>query len=177
MMQGTDVKSVNDLSAMSSIKQNHRKRRETSEPRLRGSRLNCLSPCSTYQSPLSFRKKSTSISSSSLTSKSSTLSSTKSESSTISITTTTSKTPLMPKNSEKKVKADETVTIKCQRLNIHKELEEVEIEVPANVFNNLHGGTLSTSFKFKDVISHIDQLKLLAYECHYLMYLNYAFYR
>ena len=26
------------------------------------------------------------------------------------------------------------VTIKCQRLNSHKEVEEVEIEVPANVY-------------------------------------------
>ena len=31
----------------------------------------------------------------------------------------------------------DTVTIKCQRLNSHKEVEEVEIEVPANVFNNI----------------------------------------
>jgi len=29
------------------------------------------------------------------------------------------------------------VTIKCQRLNSHKEMEEVEIDVPANVYNNI----------------------------------------
>ena len=29
------------------------------------------------------------------------------------------------------------VTIKCQRLNSDKELEEVEIEVPANIYENL----------------------------------------
>ena len=29
------------------------------------------------------------------------------------------------------------VTIKCQRLNSHKEVEEVEIEVPVVVYNNI----------------------------------------
>ena len=29
------------------------------------------------------------------------------------------------------------MTIKCQRLNIHREVEEVEIEVPATVYCNI----------------------------------------
>ena len=29
------------------------------------------------------------------------------------------------------------MTIKCQRLNIHREVEEVEIEVPATVYYNI----------------------------------------
>ena len=38
------------------------------------------------------------------------------------------------------MKEEETVTIKCQRLNIHKEVEEVEIEVLANVSKNIESG-------------------------------------
>ena len=37
----------------------------------------------------------------------------------------------------KKVKDKDMVTIKCQRLNSHKEVEEVEIEVPVVVYNNI----------------------------------------
>ena len=96
------------------------KRRDISEPRSRISRIN---PCDVYASNLS------------LNSKSSTLSSTKSDSSTSSITTT--KTPMMSRRFGKKVKIEETIVIKCQRLNSHKEVEEVEIEVPATVYNNI----------------------------------------
>ena len=35
------------------------------------------------------------------------------------------------------MKIEETIVIKCQRLNSHKEVEEVEIEVPATVYNNI----------------------------------------
>ena len=35
------------------------------------------------------------------------------------------------------MKNKDTVTIKCQRLNSHKEVEEVEIEVPAVVYDNI----------------------------------------
>ena len=45
----------------------------------------------------------------------------------------------MPRRELKKVKAKDTVTIKCQRLNSHKEVEEVEIEVPAVVYKNIEG--------------------------------------
>ena len=96
------------------------KQRDISEPRSRLSRIN---PCDIYASNLS------------LNSKSSTLSSTKSDSSISSITTT--KTPMKSRRSGKKVKNEETIVIKCQRLNSHKEVEEVEIEVPANVYNNI----------------------------------------
>jgi hypothetical protein len=96
------------------------KRRDISEPR---SRLSIINPRDVYASNLS------------LNSKSSTLSSTKSDSSNSSITTT--KTPMMSRRSGKKVKNEETIVIKCQRLNSHKEVEEVEIEVPANVYHNI----------------------------------------
>ena len=96
-----------------------RRRRDISEPRSRISRIN---PCDVYASNLS------------LNSKSSTLSSTKSDSSTSSITTT--KTPMMSRRSGKKGKNEETTVTKCQRLNSHKEVEDVEIEMPANVYNN-----------------------------------------
>ena len=43
----------------------------------------------------------------------------------------------MTRREGKKEKREETVTIKCQRLNSYKEVEEVEIEVPANVSNNI----------------------------------------
>ena len=35
------------------------------------------------------------------------------------------------------MKNEETIVIKCQRLNSHKEVEEVDIEVPASVYNNI----------------------------------------
>jgi hypothetical protein len=124
--------------------------RDSSEPRVRGSRLNCLDPCNIYQSPLNIRSRTTSLSSTSLHYKSSTLSSiksgkstkssestqsTNSNSSVISISTT--KSPLVSRRSKKKDKNVKTVTIKCQRLNIHREVEEVEIEVPATVYHNI----------------------------------------
>ena len=37
----------------------------------------------------------------------------------------------------KKDKNAKTVTIKCQRLNIHRQVEEVEIQVPATVYYNI----------------------------------------
>merc|ERR1711915_450658 len=137
-------------------KQLRRSRRESSEPRLRGSRLNCLAPCDAYDSPLSFRKKVSSLSSSSLASKCSTQSSAKSESSTISIIT--SKTPLLPRKVEKKPKSEETVIIKCQRLNVQKVLEEVEIEVPANVFNNLQSDDVPSN---TDLLRHSNERRSL----------------
>eukprot|EP00090_Calanus_glacialis_P034708 TRINITY_DN5858_c0_g1_i8.p1 TRINITY_DN5858_c0_g1~~TRINITY_DN5858_c0_g1_i8.p1 ORF type:complete len:244 (-),score=51.48 TRINITY_DN5858_c0_g1_i8:104-736(-) len=116
-------------------------RRDRSEPRVRGSKLVCLNPYNIYQSPLDIRSRTASLSSTSLHSKSSTLSSTKSTQSTQSnssvISITTTKTPLVSRRSEKKDKNAKTVTIKCQRLNIHREVEEVEIQVPATVYHNI----------------------------------------
>merc|ERR1719483_1816865 len=103
------------------------KRRDRSEPRLRGPTINCFTPpCLVYPSPLSSRSRTSSLSSTSLCSKSSTLSSTKSDSSVISISTI--KAPLVSIRTVRKVKDMDTVNIKCQRLNSHKEVEEVEIE-------------------------------------------------
>jgi len=144
-------------------KSRHHYRRDSSEPRLRGSKLNCVSSCSAYESPL-YMSKSSSLSSSSLHSKSSTLSSTKSDSSMISISTT--KTPLVGKKLERKVMREETVTIRCQRLNCHKEVEEVEIEVPAKVYQNIQGngesegGLLRNSKERKSLGSKLKKLIL-----------------
>ena len=44
------------------------------------------------------------------------------------------------------MKEEETVTIKCQRINSHKEVEEVEIEVLANVYNNIESGDSAGNF-------------------------------
>ena len=131
----SSVMSTSSLTSKPHSKQ--RNRRDSSEPRSRGSKLNCLISCDTYQPrTLTLGSKTGSLSSFSLQSKSSTLSSTKSDSSVISISTN-SKTPLVTRREGKKEKREETVTIKCQRLNSHKEVEEVEIEVPANVYNNI----------------------------------------
>ena len=108
-------------------------RRDHSEPRLRCVNLNCLSPCITYPHPLSIRSRKSSLSSTSLCSKSSTLSSTHSDSSNICIST--EKTS--PRRKERNMKESSTVTIMCQRMNSHKEMEEVEIDVPANVYSNI----------------------------------------
>jgi hypothetical protein len=94
-----------------------------------------------YQSPLSEGSRTASLSSTSIHSKSSTLSSTKSTQSTQSnssvISISTTKTPVVSRRSEKKEKNGKTVTFKCQRINIHREVEEVEIEVPATVYYNI----------------------------------------
>jgi GTPase SAR1 family protein len=119
-------------------------RRDHSEPRLRGSTLNCLNPCPMKPSPQSMRSRTSSLSSTSLCSKSSTLSSTRSDSSVLSISTT--KTPHVTRRQVNKVKKEETVTIKCQRINKHKEVEEVEIEVLANVYNNIESGDSDSNF-------------------------------
>ena len=44
------------------------------------------------------------------------------------------------------MKEGETVTIKCQRINSHKKVEEVEIEVLANVYNNIKSGDSDSNF-------------------------------
>ena len=45
------------------------------------------------------------------------------------------------------MKEEETVTIKCQRINSHKEVEEVEIEVLANVYKNIESGDSDSNFE------------------------------
>ena len=47
------------------------------------------------------------------------------------------KTSFVTRREGKKGKSEMMVTIKCQRLNSHKEVEEVEIEVPVVVYNNI----------------------------------------
>ena len=44
------------------------------------------------------------------------------------------------------MKEEETVTIKCQRINSHKEVEDVEIEVLANVYKNIESGDSDSNF-------------------------------
>jgi len=74
----------------------------------------------------------------SVRSKSSTLSSTKSDSSMISIST--SRTPRVRRRGdvrEDKEKGEKTVRIRCGRLNNERVYEEVEIEIPLSVYNNM----------------------------------------
>ena len=74
----------------------------------------------------------------SVRSKSSTLSSTKSDSSMISISTT--RTPRVRRRGEikeEKERGEKTVRIRCGRLNNEREYEEVEIEIPLSVYNNM----------------------------------------
>ena len=129
-------------------------RRELSEPRSsihRGSRLNCLA--SQGQEPYILgHSRSGSMSSVSLTSKTSTLSSTTSDtveptSPTVAanlaspvLRVTTGRTPSVTRKAAKKTlaaKQEEMVTIKCQRLTADRQYEEIEIEVPAEVYSNI----------------------------------------
>lgn len=70
----------------------------------------------------------------SVRSKSSTLSSTKSDTSMLSVSTT--KTPRASRRFPEKDR-EKMITIKCQRLTADKTYEEVEIEVPAPVYENM----------------------------------------
>jgi hypothetical protein len=49
------------------------------------------------------------------------------------------------------VKNEETIIMKCQRLNSHKEVEEVEIEVPATVYHNIQKQSDSESHLVRNV--------------------------
>ena len=110
------------------------KHRDASEPRtLTGGRmasLNCLRPPSLSQS-----RRGVSSSSTSLHSKSSTLSSSKSSSSILSVST--NKTPVMTRRMSKQERAEQMVTIKVERLNKDRQMEEVEIEIPIGVYRNM----------------------------------------
>ena len=114
------------------------KHRDASEPRTQsstgtGSRiasLNCLRPPSLAQS-----RRGVSASSTSLHSKSSTLSSSKSSSSILSVST--NKTPMMIRRLSKQDRVEQMVTIKVERLNRDRQMEEVEIEIPVGVYRNM----------------------------------------
>jgi len=106
-------------------------KRDLSEPRTKPPKiasLNCLKPPGLSQSR-------SYCSSSSLHSKSSTLSSRKSSASVISIST--NKTPVVPRKSIKQNKPEQMVTIKVERMNKEKQMEEVEIEIPMDVYQNM----------------------------------------
>ena len=100
---------------------------------------------------LNSRSKMGSLSSMSMRSKSSTLSSTKSDASMHSVTNNT-KAPIIsittktPKQNRKtpekdKTKTEKMITIKCQRLTADRTYEEVEIEVPAPVYETMQNYT------------------------------------
>merc|ERR1719222_145915 len=108
-------------------------------------------PSSSPSSPALLRGKTGSLSSVSMRSKSSTLSSTRSDTSMqsvkrdtatkqapISIVTNPAKTPKTSRKAGEKG-AEKMITIKCQRLTADKTYEEVEIEVPAPVYETLQG--------------------------------------
>jgi len=102
---------------------------------------------------LNARSKMGSLSSMSMRSKSSTLSSTKSDASmnsvhnnnnsrnTISITTKTPKQNRKSLDKDKSKKTEKMITIKCQRLTADRTYEEVEIEVPAPVYETMQNYT------------------------------------
>merc|ERR1719222_167674 len=111
-------------------------------------------PSSSPSSPALLRGKTGSLSSVSMRSKSSTLSSTRSDTSMqsvkrdtatkqapISIVTNPAKTPKTSRKAGEKgaEKGEKMITIKCQRLMADKTYEEVEIEVPAPVYETLQG--------------------------------------
>ena len=93
----------------------------------------CLLAGGRDSSLLSCRSKTGSLSSVSTRSKSSTLSSTKSDSSMISIST---KTPRLRRRGGE-AEAERMVTIRCERLTSEREYEQVEIEIPLSVYNNM----------------------------------------
>lgn len=119
-----------------------------------GSPMHQHTPASTRSPSLGNRNKLMgSLSSMSMRSKSSTLSSTKSDTSMQSITTnsrntisiTTKKTPKVSRKSGNKDKEgkqnggqeEKMITIKCQRLTADRTYEEVEIEVPAPIYETM----------------------------------------
>jgi len=122
-------------------------------------RLASDSPLSSRQSQespnspiLNQRSKMGSLSSMSMRSKSSTLSSTRSDSSMQSVNSPKNNKPISitttktPKNNRKapekeKEKGEKMITIKCQRLTADKTYEEVEIEVPAPVYETMQSYT------------------------------------
>ena len=130
--------SRNSLISTSRLSTRRRGRREGSEQR---------SESSSKVSTLEYLKKSPGMSlsaakrsllgasSGSLHSKSSTLSSNKSNSSVISIKT--GKTPVLSRKNIQRPMEEQTVKIKVERLTRDKQVEEVEIEMPLNVYNNI----------------------------------------
>lgn len=130
------VVSSNSLISTSRLSCRRRGRREGSEQR---------SESSSKVSTLEYLKKSPGLaaakrsllgaSSGSLHSKSSTLSSNKSNSSVISIRT--GKTPVLSRRNLQSQMEEQTVKIKVERLTRDKQVEEVEIEMPLNVYNNI----------------------------------------
>jgi len=114
-------------------------RRENSLPS--GSKSDTMNKISTLDKhhaggALSSAKKKFSLSNGSLHSKSSTLSSNKSTSSVLSIST--GKTPILSRRNKKvPEEVERMVTIKVERLTKDKQVEEVEIEIPVSVYNNM----------------------------------------
>ena len=131
----SSVMSTSSMSQSRKFQTNQKyKHRDASEPRtLTGGRmasLNCLRPPSLSQS-----RRGVSASSTSLHSKSSTLSSSKSSSSILSVST--NKTPVMTRRMSKQERGEQMVTIKVERLNQDRQMEEVEIEIPMGVYRNM----------------------------------------
>ena len=55
----------------------------------------------------------------------------------------TSEAPAIKTKINKKMKVDQVITIKCQTLNSEKKIEEVDIEVPANIYDNIEHKNLA----------------------------------
>lgn len=53
------------------------------------------------------------------------------------ISISTGKTPVLARRNTRQVLEEQTVKIKVERLTRDKQVEEVEIEMPLNVYNNI----------------------------------------
>ena len=115
----------------------HVSKRHSFNKKLNGCTLNCFNPLPCYPSaPLTFSSRRVSLSSASLTSKSSMFSSTTSDSSDISLSTY--HPPSVTGRWRRQGAGQRMVTIQCQRLNSDKEMEEVDIEIPSDIFININ---------------------------------------
>jgi len=126
------------ISANSASRRSTKYKRDNSLPL--GTKPELLSKHSSLEkgnSTLTSAKKLFSLSNGSLHSKSSTLSSNKSNSSILSVST--GKTPILGRRNRSRMQEEEErmVKIKVERLTKDKQVEEVEIEIPVSVYNNM----------------------------------------
>jgi len=126
------------ISASAASRRSTKYKRDNSLPL--GTKPELLSKHSSLEkgnSTLTSAKKLFSLSNGSLHSKSSTLSSNKSNSSILSVST--GKTPILGRRNRSRMQEEEErmVKIKVERLTKDKQVEEVEIEIPVSVYNNM----------------------------------------
>merc|ERR1712012_481166 len=133
----TYIETSSKLSYTSTSARNSTKYRRENSSATKSDTMNKISTLDKHAGgALSSAKKKFSLSNGSLHSKSSTLSSNKSTSSVLSIST--GKTPILGRRNKKvPEEVERMVTIKVERLTKDKQVEEVEIEIPVSVYNNM----------------------------------------